>query len=429
MFQKRWRSPLTKFYFTTLSSRSPLPSPQQPSKQHVVRFRDLQQFIRTKSAVDDAHVRQMIIMQQYTPMRYLGKGRFGKVFLCSNNLTKENYAIKVLNVERDRKEYNWTWLTAEERLQSQNDAKKLREFLDTLSPGLVKDHMLRAEQMMLDIMKKEENPLLRRIRRPVAEREILVRIGPHPFVANLISSFRDNRFMFLVFDYFPLGNLQKLISIEKRFSEDETCYFASQLLLALEFLQNKNVAHRDVKPSNILLTREGHLALADFGLATRLRGGLKTFCGTAEYIAPEVLSEKMWSAAGLDLWAFGITLYQLLVGKTPFEAPDATSVFLNTLTAPLKFPDFLSPCAKDLLTKIINREASSRPSYQQVKQHDFFKHVNWEELLKKTVKAPDSLKPKLLKLAEEKTEENLLLTQRRQQGNHGRRFDSLIQGD
>lgn len=103
------------------------------------------------------------------------------------------------------------------------------------------------------------------------------------------------------------------------------------------------MAHRDVKPTNILLTESGHCALSDFGLATRLRGGLKTFCGacvlaereraeiaweltyshakgTAEYIAPEVLSEKMWSASYLDMWAFGITLYQLVTGKTPFEA-------------------------------------------------------------------------------------------------------------
>jgi len=375
-----------RWFFSQLLNKPP-PSREQPPMddvppepgQQVVKFRDLQQFIRTKEAIDDGHVRQMILTQQYRPLRYLGRGRFGKVFLCEDPDHKL-CAIKVLNVERDRKEYNWTWLTAEERKQSQSDAQKLRVFIDSLDSGLVKDHMLRAEEMLLDTMRREENPLLRKVRRPVAEREILLRIGAHPFVANLLSSFRDSRFMCLVFDYFPAGNLQKLISREQRMSEDLARFFASQLLLALMFLQSKNVAHRDVKPSNILLSKDGFIALADFGLATRLRGGLKTFCGTAEYIAPEVLSEKMWSAAGLDMWAFGICLYQMLVGKTPFEAPDATSVFLNTLTSPVKFPDFVSPVAQDLLTGILMKDSTKRSTGEQVKRHAFFKDVNWEAL-------------------------------------------------
>jgi protein kinase A len=304
------------------------------------------------------------------------------VFLCADQSDKL-CAIKVLNVERDRKEYNWTWLTAEERQQSQKDAKKLRDFISNLEPGLVRDHMVRAEEMLLDTMKREENPLLRKVRRPVAEREILLRIGPHPFVANLLHSFRDNRFMCLVFDYFPSGTLQKFILSQGKLDENLARFFASQLLLGLIFLQSRNVAHRDVKPSNILLTKDGFIALADFGLATRLKGGLKTFCGTAEYIAPEVLSEKMWSASGLDLWAFGICLYQMLVGKTPFEAPDATSVFLNTLTSQLKFPDHVSPEAKELLTRLLSKDASKRPSGEEVKSHVFFQNVDWDSLLKR----------------------------------------------
>jgi serine/threonine protein kinase len=225
--------------------------------------------------------------------------------------------------------------------------------------------------------------LLRRVRRPVAEREILIRIGPHPYLANLLASFRDPRNLFLVFEYFVGGTLLSVLNAapERRLAEDVARKYAAQLLSALEFLASRNVSHRDVKPSNILIDAEGNSALADFGLATRLRGGLKTFCGTAEYIAPEVLSEKMWSAAYLDIWAFGVTLYQLAAGRTPFEGPDATSVFLNTLTAPLLFPAHFSPELCDLLNRVLSRDYDRRPTIAGIKTHPFFAGVDWAELL------------------------------------------------
>jgi serine/threonine protein kinase len=217
-----------------------------PNQESVVKFRDLAQFVKTKSAVDEAHVRQLITVQRFKPLRFLGRGRFGKVYLCSKTVSEEKqfFAIKVLNVERDRREYNWTWLTAEERAQSQADAKRLRDFIQSLSPGLVKDHMTRAEEMLLDVMVKEENPQLRRVRRPVAEREILVRMGPHPLLCNMLTSFRDQRFMCLVFEYFPSGTLQNLLSKQMRFEEPVARFFGAQILLTLEFLQSKNVCHR-----------------------------------------------------------------------------------------------------------------------------------------------------------------------------------------
>ncbi|KAH9247325.1 hypothetical protein BASA81_015042 [Batrachochytrium salamandrivorans] len=398
-------------------------SSKSSSSDQVVKFRDLAQFIKTKSKVDEAHVRQLITNQQYKPLRFLGKGRFGKVYLCSKQNSAKLFAVKVLNVERDRREYNWTWLTVEERLQSKADADSLTKFIASLAPGLVKDHMLRAEELLQDTMTREENPQLRRIRRPVAEREILQRMGPHPNVCGLLTSFRDNRFMCLVFDYFPCSTLQALVDATNgKLEEDLARFFSAQLLLALQFLQEKNVCHRDVKPSNILLDSNGYVALADFGLATRLRGGLKNMCGTAEYIAPEVLSEPMWSASGLDLWAFGVTLYYLLTGKTPFEGPDATSVFLNTLTAPVRFPDYVSPQARDLLQLLLVKETAKRPSMVQVQQHEFFAQVNWTLLAGKSPElVPMALGPKLTKLVEAGNRKFLF-----PDSTGLRRFDSLL---
>jgi serine/threonine protein kinase len=375
---------------TSTTSSSPLPTPTKsnnpshlPNSTTILKFKSLDHYIKTKNTIDDSTIKQTMTIHGYKPIRYLGKGRFGRVFLAHDITITPSFspipplrAVKILNIERDRREYNWTWMTAEERIQSQHDASKLHQFIQSLPQGVVKDHMQRAEQLLLDTLKKEENPLLRRVRRPVAEREILLRIGPHPYVANLITSFRDARFMFLVFDYFEGGNLQSLVHSQpdKRLSEPLAAFFSAQLLLALELLSQQNVTHRDVKPGNLLLSRIGFCALADFGLATRLKGGLKTFCGTAEYIAPEVLSEKMWSAAYLDLWSFGCTLYFFCSGKTPFEGPDATSVFLNTLTSPLIFPSYFSSELKDLLTSVLSRDYSKRPTLEAIKLHPFFQH-------------------------------------------------------
>jgi len=355
-----------------------------PRIQDVMRFANLQSFIETKRAIENSNARQSMQASGYKSIRFLGQGRFGKVFLASDARAKL-CAIKVLNVERDRREYNWTWLTAEERVQANADAAKLHAFIEQLAPGLVRDHMRRAEELMLDTLRREENPLLRRVRRPVAEREILLRIGPHPYIANLVTSFRDTRNLFLVFDYFVGGTLASLLAAapSKRLAEPVAVFYAAQLLSALEFLASRNVSHRDVKPSNVLVDGQGFAALSDFGLATRLRGGLKTFCGTAEYIAPEVLSEKHWSATYLDVWAFGVTVYQLLAGRTPFEAADATSVFLNTLTAPLAFPEHFSAEARSLLSLVLSRDYERRPSIEQIKAHAFFAGVDWEKLMRK----------------------------------------------
>ena len=360
------------------------------SEKGILRFKTLRHYVKMKKRVESSNSRQTIEANGYEVVRFLGKGRFGNVFL-SREVGGDYCAIKILNVERARREYSWTWLTVEEREQASSDRASFVDFVEGLESGFVKDQLLRANFLIGEKLEKEANPLERKIRRPVAEREILLRCGTgSPFVSSLRGSFRDSSRMYLVFDYYTGGTLYGLMkrSSSGFLTPEVARFYSAQLLLALEYLGKVNIAHRDVKPSNLLLDAESNLVVCDFGLATRLRGGLKTFCGTAEYIAPEVLQEQTWSSRYLDLWAFGVCVYAMLSGKTPFEGKNAQEVFLNTLTSPLVFPDDFDDDAKDLLTKVLSRDYSKRPSIDEIKNHDFFKSIDFEAVENKSIKPP-----------------------------------------
>mmetsp|Transcript_36485 Transcript_36485/g.58763 ORF Transcript_36485/g.58763 Transcript_36485/m.58763 type:complete len:382 (-) Transcript_36485:4607-5752(-) len=283
----------------------------------LVHFRSLGEFLKTKKHVEHANLRQAFQANGFVLIRQLGSGSFGQVFLAKQHSTKLYRAIKVLDIRTAKKDYDFTWLTAEERAQAHLDADTIMQNIQKLPAGVVQHHMLRSYEMLQEKLRREEDPQQRRTRRPVAEHEILLRLTPHPFVSNLDSSFRDHQKLYLVFTHYEGGTLKTLLENNGGIlSEDDARFYASEIALGLRFLQENNIAHRDIKPDNILLTSDGHTAISDFGLATRLHGGLKTLCGTAEYIAPEVLSSKTWTSRYLDWWAFGVMLYEMLVGKT-----------------------------------------------------------------------------------------------------------------
>ena len=333
----------------------------------------------------------MVLIDDLFKRLLAGKGQFGRVFLATETISSTLKAIKVLDVSTSRREYNWTWLTREERDSATKDMDIICDVIDNLPGGVVKEHFSQAYSTLREKLKAEENPQRRKTRRPVAEREILLHVSPNPFVSNLETSFFEGSNLFMVFNYYPGGTLQDLLDVqpEGRLDPETARVYASELVIALEFLRDNNIAHRDVKPENMLLDEQGHIALSDFGLATRLQGGLKTFCGTAEYVAPEVLSEVTWKSTYLDWWAFGVTLYQMLSGRTPFGgSKDAATVFLNTLTAPLVFPEEFPEDAKSLLEGILNRDYSKRILPEDIRDHRYFSGVDFNELKKKLFPAP-----------------------------------------
>jgi serine/threonine protein kinase len=144
------------------------------------------------------------------------------------------------------------------------------------------------------------------------EKEVLKRID-HPFIVGLKFSFQTPDKLYLVLDYVAGGELFYHLKREKRFSEERVRYYASELTLALEHLHKLCIVYRDLKPENILLGEDGHVCLTDFGLC---KDGLEfgkytyTFCGTAEYLAPEVLEGRGHDKA-VDWWSLGTLMYEM----------------------------------------------------------------------------------------------------------------------
>lgn len=224
-------------------------------KKGVIRFRDLHQFILAKKTIDDSNSRQTMIANGYVPIKFLGSGKFGKVLACKCLHDNSFKAIKILNVERDKKEFRWTWITPEERKQEHINNKNVKQFVDSLPSGFVKEYYLNCVDELSQKLNDLDNPLYKKLgpARSIAEKEILKILGNHPFFTTLIGSFGDTKFAFLVFNIFEAGTIQTILNKRRKMSEKDASFYASELLLAIEFLSKNEIYHRDIKPANVLL--------------------------------------------------------------------------------------------------------------------------------------------------------------------------------
>jgi len=224
-----------------------------------------------------------------------------------------------------------------------------------------------------------------------SEKSILMKLE-HPFLVKLHYSFQTPDKLYFVMDYINGGELFFHLQKEKRFSEERVRFYAAEIVSGLEYLHTAGVIYRDLKPENLLLTRAGHIILTDFGLS---KEGLHekddrtgTFCGTPEYLAPEVLEGKGYGKA-VDWWSFGTLVYEMLTGLPPFYCEDVQEMYTRIMTADLEFPSSMGFDAKDLLTKLLERNDERRlqePS--DIKKHPFFKQIDWDLLFHKKITPP-----------------------------------------
>lgn len=224
----------------------------------------------------------------------------------------------------------------------------------------------------------------------LSEKNILQKLH-HPFLVNLNYSFQTEDKLYFILDYVNGGELFYHLQREKRFPEPRVQFYAAEILLALEYLHAHGIIYRDLKPENLLLTSEGHIVLTDFGLC---KEGIKddektgTFCGTPEYLAPEVLKGKGYGKA-VDWWSFGSLVYEMLTGLPPFYSQDVQEMYRKIMTEKLKFPQTMSENAVSLLEALLQRDVNLRlKDPPQIKQHPFFQGINWEALVAKKVPTP-----------------------------------------
>lgn len=229
------------------------------------------------------------------------------------------------------------------------------------------------------------------------ERSILESINRHPFVVKLYYAFQDHEKLYLILEYAQGGELFERMRTERMFPEDTAAFYMAEMVLALEHLhQTVGVVYRDLKPENCLLDFEGHLLLTDFGLSKEAVDGehrCRSMTGTVEYMAPEVIQQQSYGTV-VDWWSFGILGFDLLTGASPFRANNDMKIREKILKSKLVFPYFLSPDAKDLLTRLLRKEPKKRlgscmpKDMQTIKNHRFFRKINWTKLEKRELEPP-----------------------------------------
>ncbi|TFK55891.1 kinase-like protein [Heliocybe sulcata] len=273
-------------------------------------------------------------------LKLIGRGTFGKVFQVRKKDTKRIYAMKVLS-------------------------KK-------------------------EIIAKKE------VAHTIGERKILQRSLECPFLVGLKFSFQTDSDLYLVTDFKSGGELFWHLQKETRFTEERARFYVAELTLALEHLHKYDIVYRDLKPENILLDATGHVALCDFGLSKPdLRSDelTTTFCGTTEYLAPEVLLDEHGYSKLVDFWSLGVLLFEMCCGWSPFYAEDTQVMYKNICFGKIKFPRGVIGDEGKLFVKgLLNRNPKHRLGAQrdaaELKEHPFFASIDWAALARKQVTPP-----------------------------------------
>lgn len=223
----------------------------------------------------------------------------------------------------------------------------------------------------------------------------------HPGIVRLYFTFQDTFSLYMALESCEGGELFDQITRKSRLTQDEAQFYAAEVVDALEYIHSLGVIHRDIKPENLLLTTEGHIKIADFGSVKPMQDSqitvlpnaasddkACTFVGTAAYVPPEVLNSSP-ATFGNDLWALGCTLYQMLSGTSPFKDASEWLIFQRIIAREIRFPDYFSDEARDLIDRLLDLDPSRRPGagpdgYAILKSHPFFKGVDWNNLRAQT---------------------------------------------
>ncbi|KAM9426858.1 serine/threonine-protein kinase N2 isoform 1-T1 [Salvelinus alpinus] len=216
----------------------------------------------------------------------------------------------------------------------------------------------------------------------------------HPFLVNLFACFQTQEHVCFVMEYAAGGDLMMHIHSDV-FSEPRAIFYAACVVLGLQFLHEHKIVYRDLKLDNLLLDTEGYVKIADFGLCKEgmgFRDRTSTFCGTPEFLAPEVLTETSYTRA-VDWWGLGVLVFEMLVGESPFPGDDEEEVFDSIVNDEVRYPRFLSTEAISIMRRLLRRSPERRlgageRDAEEVKKHLFFRNMDWNGLLSKKVKPP-----------------------------------------
>uniref|UniRef100_A0A674MAC0 Protein kinase C n=1 Tax=Takifugu rubripes TaxID=31033 RepID=A0A674MAC0_TAKRU len=301
--------------------------------------------IRAKKSGEGGSVKRMDL-QDFVFIKVLGKGSFGKVMLAELKGGDEVYAVKVLK----------------------------------------KDVILQDDDVDCTL----------------TEKRILALARKHPYLTQLFCCFQTKDRLFFVMEYVNGGDLMFQIQRSRKFDEARSRFYAAEVTSALMFLHRHGVIYRDLKLDNILLDADGHCKLADFGMCKEgILNGVTTttFCGTPDYIAPEILQELDYGPS-VDWWALGVLMYEMMAGQPPFEADNEDDLFESILHDDVLYPVWLSKEAVSILKAFMTKSPNKRLGCvvaqgleEAIKLHRFFREIDWTLLEQRKIRPP--FKPRI----------------------------------
>ncbi|RKF58224.1 Serine/threonine-protein kinase psk1 [Erysiphe neolycopersici] len=237
----------------------------------------------------------------------------------------------------------------------------------------------------------------RLVQQTMTERAILESVKRHPFVVKLFYAFQDDERLYLILEYAQGGELFTQLTKARMFPEPVAVFYMAEMVLALDYLHSHlGVIYRDLKPENCLLDSEGHLLLTDFGLSKVSldeNDKFNSVLGTVEYMAPEIILGHHYGKT-VDWWSFGTLGFDLLTGSPPFKGQNHMKIQERILKQKLHMPHYLSPDAKDLITRLLRKEPSKRlganmpKDINTIRKHRFFRKIDWKLLEERKVLPP-----------------------------------------
>ncbi|XP_034824974.1 putative protein kinase C delta type homolog isoform X4 [Maniola hyperantus] len=278
-------------------------------------------------------------IEDFQFIRVLGKGSFGKVMLAELRDTEYYYAVKCLK----------------------------------------KDVVLEDDDVECTLI----------------ERKVLALGTNHPYLCHLFATFQTDSHLFFVMEYLNGGDLMFHIQQSGRFPEVRARFYAAEIVSGLKFLHKRGIVYRDLKLDNILLDFDGHVRIADFGmckLQIYLDKTADTFCGTPDYMAPEIIKGLKYNQT-VDWWSFGVLLYEMLIGQSPFSGCDEDELFWSICNEMPSYPRFLSPESLSILTRLLDKDAKTRLGgpecmHGDIRDQKFFEQIHWDRLERRELEAP-----------------------------------------